>query len=218
MVQLKISQGKKQMPSKLNSEFNYRTQVIGETPWGKIKTLKGFLEGRIRAAKLEDVANKKYQAKIAELEHLKSIPALPHIILLAEAEMIEMESFRITQDEAFELNRQEIVDIKNLLAELYAEVEPTRIQGYTDEQMFEANAANEFTATIGKDIYAEIMSQGHPSPAKIRNAMSCPQTWEALKSAGLIPVGNMLPVVSADPMKIEFTLPTMLEDKSCTQE
>ena len=41
------------MASKLNTEFNYRYQVIGDTPWEKIKTLKGFLEGRIRAAALE---------------------------------------------------------------------------------------------------------------------------------------------------------------------
>ena len=40
------------MASKLNSEFNYRYQVIGDTPWERIKTLKGFLEGRIRAAAL----------------------------------------------------------------------------------------------------------------------------------------------------------------------
>ena len=29
------------MASKLNTEFNYRYQVIGDTPWEKIKTLYG---------------------------------------------------------------------------------------------------------------------------------------------------------------------------------
>jgi hypothetical protein len=41
------------MASNLNSEFNYRYQVIGNTPWEKLKTLKGFLVGRKRAAVLE---------------------------------------------------------------------------------------------------------------------------------------------------------------------
>jgi hypothetical protein len=41
------------MPSKLNSEFNYRYLVNGETPWEKIKILKGFLEGRKHATKKE---------------------------------------------------------------------------------------------------------------------------------------------------------------------
>jgi hypothetical protein len=53
--------------------------------------------------------------------------------------------------------------------------------------MFEANAANEFTASIWKEIYAEILANGRPSPAKIRNAMSNPMTWNTLKSIWLIP-------------------------------
>jgi len=43
------------MAQKFNTEFNYRYQVIGNTPWERIKTLKGFLEGRIRALALEEV-------------------------------------------------------------------------------------------------------------------------------------------------------------------
>jgi hypothetical protein len=48
--------------------------------------------------------------------------------------------------------------------------------------MFEYNAANEFTAMIAKDIYSEILASGRPSPAKLRNAMSNPTTWETVKS------------------------------------
>ena len=60
------------MPSKLNSEFNYRTQVIGETVWEKIKTLLGFLEGRHRAKALEEVGAKKFAAKKAKMTTLDS--------------------------------------------------------------------------------------------------------------------------------------------------
>jgi len=49
------------MAQKFNTEFNYRYQVIGCTPWEKIKTLKGFLEGRIRAQALEEVGKLKHQ-------------------------------------------------------------------------------------------------------------------------------------------------------------
>jgi parvulin-like peptidyl-prolyl isomerase len=64
---------KNNMASKLNTEFNYRYQVIGDTPWEKIKTLQGFLEGRIRAAALEEVGNLKDQAKVAKLKHLEKM-------------------------------------------------------------------------------------------------------------------------------------------------
>ena len=199
------------MASKLNSEFNYRYQVIGETPWEKIKTLQGFLEGRIRAAALEEVSALKYRAKLSELEHLKFIGALEHIILNLQAEIVEHTSVLKTQEEAFELNRKEIQILNKLLAELYEIAEPTRIPGYTDEEMFEANAADEFTVMIGKEIHAELIATGHPSPAKLRNAMSNPHTWNALQAIGLIPENAMVLEGGADPLKIKFAQPLLVK-------
>ena len=180
------------MASNLNSEFNYRYQVIGNTPWEKLKTLQGFLVGRRRAAVLEQVADLKYRAKLAELEHLKTVPALPHILLNLQAEIIELESHLDDQAHAFELNRKEITILERLITELYLEVEPTRLQhkdgtAYTDDEMFEANANYEFTVTIGREIQSEIVALGRPSPAKLLNAMSNPQTMAALKQIGLVP-------------------------------
>lgn len=192
------------MPAKLNTEFNYRYQVIGETVWEKIKTLKGFLEGRVRASALEHVSEKKYQAKIAKLQYLKDTNAPLHEILDLEAEIIELESFRITEKEAYDLNRQEIEILEKVLKDCYELAEPTRIPGYTDEQMFELNAANEFTAMIGKEIYAEILATGQPSPAKIKNAMSNPYTWQTLQNIGLIPKESMMLEAGVDPMKIDL--------------
>ena len=56
------------MAQPLNTEFNYRYQVLGSTPWERIKTLKGFLNGRLRAAALEQVADLKLRGKRAELQ------------------------------------------------------------------------------------------------------------------------------------------------------
>jgi hypothetical protein len=200
------------MPAKLNTEFNYRYQVIGETVWEKIKTLKGFLEGRIRAAALEQVSELKYEAKLMELQSLKDNNALPHLILNLRAELIELESTLDTQKEAFELNKQEIVILNKILAECFEIAEPTRMRHeggtpYTDEEMFEANAANEFTVMIGKEIHAEIIANGRPSPAKLRNAMSNPHTWKALQQIGLIPETALVLEGSNDPLKIEFKQP-----------
>jgi len=175
------------MPSKLNSEFNYRYQVVGETPWEKIKTLKGFLEGRTRAAALEQVADLKRQALSAEIDYCIGIGEPPHIVLRLQAEQLEFESVRESQAEAFELNREEIKTLKRLLEELYVIAEITRIEGYSDEQMFEANAALEFTVWIGREIQSEIIANGRPSPAKLRNAMSNPYTFKQLQIAGIIP-------------------------------
>jgi len=185
------------MASNLNSEFNYRYQVIGSTPWEKIKTLQGFYVGRKRAAVLETVAELKYQAKLEELKHLKKVPALPHILLNLQAEIIELESHLDDQRHAFELNRKEIQILEKYMAELYAEVEPSRLSHpdgtpYTDDEMFEANANYEFTVTIGREIQSEIIALGRPSPAKLLNAMSNPETLQSLQLIGLVPQGTEL--------------------------
>jgi hypothetical protein len=192
------------MAVKLNTEFNYRYQVQGETVWEKIKTIKGFLEGRIRAAALEEVSEKKLQAKKAKLEFLRRTNAELYEILELEAEIIECESHLPAQKEAFLLNKDEITMLESLLKEYYAVAEPTRIAGYTDEQMFEANAANEFTVMIGKDMLAEVIANGRPSATKIRNAMSNPVTFNALKKIGLIPDTAKLIRGNNDPLCIEL--------------
>ena len=194
------------MAQKFNTEFNYRYQVIGNTPWERIKTLKGFLEGRIRAQALEEVDKLKYQAKLSKLNYLKNGgQGLEHEILELKAEIIETESHHSSLKEAFELTRDEIKILKKLLKELYVIAEPTRIKGYTDEQMFEANAANEFTVNIGREIQAEMIANGRPSPAKLRNAMSNPHTWNALKQIGLVPKKTKILEGNVDPqLKIEL--------------
>jgi len=194
------------MASKFNTEFNYRYQVIGDTPWERIKTLKGFLEGRIRAQALEEVGKLKYQAKLSKLNYLKNGgEGLEHEILELKAEIIEVESHHGSLKEAFELTKDEIKILKKLLKELYVLAEPTRIKGYTDEEMFEANAANEFTVNMGREIQSEMIANGRPSAARIRNAMSNPYTWNALKQVGLIPKNTKILEGNANPqLKIEL--------------
>jgi len=194
------------MAQKFNTEFNYRYQVIGCTPWEKIKTLKGFLEGRLRAMACEEAGKLKYQAQLSKLNYLKNGgQGLEHEILELKAEIIETESFHETLKEGYELNQAEIKMLKKLLKELYVIAEPTRIKGYTDEEMFEANAANEFTVHIGREIQAEMIANGRPSPAKVRNAMSNPHTWNALKQVGLIPKQTKILEGNPNPqLKIEL--------------
>jgi hypothetical protein len=186
------------MPQKLNTEFNYRYQTLGDTPWAKIQNLKGFLEGRVRAVALETVTHLKHDAKVAELEHLKETKAPLHEILLKQAEMVEAESHMIVVDEAYELNRQEIKILNKVLAELYVIAEPTRIAGYSDEEMFEANAAAEFTANTLRAMQSEIVANGRPFPATVLHVMSNPDTLLAAVNSGLFP---------ADVVKLMLTTP-----------
>jgi hypothetical protein len=174
--------------------------VIGDTAWEKIKTLQGFLEGRIRAVALEEVGDLKNQAKVSKLKHLQNGGnGLEHEILELKAEILECESNKSIEKEAFELNLKEIKILEKLLEELYVIAEPTRIKGYSDEEMWEVNQANEFTVSIGREIQAEMIANGRPSPAKLKNAMSNPYTWNALKQVGLIPKETKILMGNIDP-------------------
>ena len=175
------------MASKFNSEFNYRYQVIGHTPWEKIKTLQGFLEGRIQASTGEEANKFRKQGEIAKLKWLEETNAPEHEILFYKADMIESNSHDATAKDGYAHNKVEIKILEKLLEELYVIAEPTRIPGYSDEEMWEANSANEFSVKIGREIQAEMIANGRPSPAKIGNAMSNPHTWNALKEIGLVP-------------------------------
>lgn len=184
---------------------------MGETVWEKIKILKGFLVGRKRAAVLEEVQLLKTQAKLSKLKYLENSGGHEHEILELKSEIIEVQSFEADQKEAWELNREEIKILERLISDCYEIAEPTRIPGFADEEMFEYNAANEFTAVVGKEIYSEILANGRPSPAKLHNAMSNPHTWAALKKIGLIPKESILLLPSNDPNQIGFTNTPLLE-------
>ena len=155
--------------------------------WERIKVLNGFLEGRLQAVKLRECSILRHKAKVLELEYMISQNSLEHVILKLKADLIEHESGLSIEKHAFELCETEIVDLKNILKELYKQAEPTRITGYTDDQMYEVNSENEFTTLICREIQSEIIANGRPSPARIKNAMSCPATFNTLKLLNVIP-------------------------------
>ena len=65
--------------------------------------------------------------------------------------------------------------------------------------MWEVNQANEFTVNIAREIQAEMICNGRPSPAKLQNAMSNPHTWNALKEIGLVPKETKILVGNDNP-------------------
>tara|TARA_R100001530_G_scaffold130830_1_gene102025 strand:- start:4191 stop:4874 length:684 start_codon:yes stop_codon:yes gene_type:complete len=171
---------------------------MGNTPWAKIKILRGFLEGRERAVGLEEVAHLTHNALLAELAYLKTTGAPEHEQMRLQAKILESESNMMIVDEAYELNRKEIDILNKLLAECYVIAEPTRIEGYSDEEMFEANEANEFTVRTLREMQSEIISQGRPTPSTILHAMDNPVTLTASIQAGLLPI-EAIPLLTSNP-------------------
>jgi hypothetical protein len=185
------------MPSKFNSEFNYKYQVIGCTPWERIKILKGFLEGRVRAVALEEVSHLQHDALLAEMAFLKTTGAPEHEQMRLQAKILESASSMVIIDEAYELNRQEIEILNRLIAECYEMAEPTRIEGYSDEEMFEVNASHEFAVTTMREMQSEIIANGRPNPATVLHAMNNPHVLTAILQSGLLPA-DAIPLLTGN--------------------
>ena len=195
------------MASKYNSEFNYRFLVEGETIWAKIKTLQGFLEGRIRAKGLEEIGKLKLEAKREELEdaEIKNLPSWT--VKKLRVEVMEAENWLASETDGFRKNDEEIKILEKLLSEAFEIAEPTRINGHSDEEMWELNQANEFTLRVAKDLQSEMIANGRPSAMLVRQAMTNPHTWEACKQIGIIPMDCHQITGSNDPQKIILSLP-----------
>ena len=175
------------MPERFNSEFNYKYQVMGCTPWEKIKILKGFLEGRVRAVALEECSHLQHDSLVAEMAFLKTNGAPEHEQMRLQAKILESASHMVITDEAYELNRQEIEILNRLIAECYEMAEPTRIEGYSDEDMFEVNASHEFAVLTMREMQSEIIANGRPTPATVLHAMNNPHVLSAVLQSGLLP-------------------------------
>ena len=65
--------------------------------------------------------------------------------------------------------------------------EPTRIEGYSDDDMFEVNASHEFAVTTMREMQSEIIANGRPTPATVLHAMNNPHVLAATLKAGLLP-------------------------------
>lgn len=174
------------MADKMNSEFNYKTQIVGETPWERIKTLKGFLNGRTKALAMEPISKLRIKAMEEKLKHLQEFGPKWEAMEL-ECELMEVKVSSEDMEEAYDLTRKEIDFIKKYMAELYEMAEPTRIPGYTDDEMFEVNAENEFATWVIRQIQSELIANGRFSASKLRNAMSSKLAINGLKSLKLLP-------------------------------
>ena len=175
------------MVSKVNTIFNYKYIVDGETIWYRIKTLQGFLNGRKQAFEMQKVSEKNFEALKAKYEYLKSKPETPlYELLEIEAKIMENEIMQPDYLDCLEKNKEEIKNLEKLLEEAYAIAEPQRIEGYSDEQMLEATAPAEFMAKLKQEMASQILITGTISSQLIQRAMKYPGAIKELQEIGLL--------------------------------
>jgi len=180
--------------ARFNSTFNYITQVQGETIWERIKTLKGFLNGRKRAVKIQEKTKLEKLALEKEIQNAIDTNQPEWEVLRLKSKLIDFTCWEDENKELMEETYAEIKALEKLLAELYSQVERyTHEDGtpYTDDEMFEANSETEFLAMAIKEIQADILATGRPNQMHIRWLMRTPKGVEMLKQIPGLNAENM---------------------------
>ena len=131
------------------------------------------------------------------MAYLKTNGAPEHKQMRLQAKILESASHMVIVDEAYELNRKEIEILNKLLAECYEMAEPTRIEGYSDEEMYEANASHEFAVLTMREMQSEIIANGRPTSATVLHAMNNPHVLTAVLQSGLLPA-DAIPLLTGN--------------------
>ena len=178
------------MATRINTEFNYRYIVEGETIWYKIKTIKGFINTLNTYLKNINVHALKLKAKKAKLEFDTSLTEWEKLEL--EAEILEIENNKDTEAEVYRLTLKEKEVLERLLNEYYEIANQERLEGYDDDDMLEATAQNEFLAKLVKSMKASVIATGAIPPELIERALKAPpETILALQQQNLLPQGDL---------------------------
>jgi hypothetical protein len=133
--------------SQLNRNLNYLTVVDGNTPWEKLRVIRNFLEDRRMALALGELGLEKAEATIDK----DSWEWKEHQIRLPQA-LGNLEDAR-----------REIKFLEDVEARLIPMAEADRIEGKTDEEMYELNFPRESAESLALEAQAEIAAVGHIS-------------------------------------------------------
>ena len=159
--------------SQLNRNASYLYIVDGYTIWERLRVIRNFLEDRkqsleVSKAKQKDTAKKKETLDKDSFEY-------------AEIEIFEPQTKRLIEE-----CENEIAFLAELETKLSVEAEKTRIDGKTDDEMYEFNYFNELVQIQLMDVKSEIMALGHVSPNTMKTLLRNPNTMQEAVKLGLL--------------------------------
>lgn len=129
--------------ARVNHNVNYIYDVDGETVWEKLRVIRGFLQDREMAYEVAKLSMEDIDAMDKDSKEYK------------KAMIFKPQTEQNIQDCV-----NEIQFLKSYESALAIEAEKTRIDGLTDDQMYEANFYNEIKYRLVRKAQAQIISSG----------------------------------------------------------
>jgi len=164
------------MGSQTNHNAAYLYSVDGLTPWEKLRVIRNFLTQHQQNLKLSELNFEKATYKISQLDDS----------ILSDFKRRE---FEITKAESLDVNqkcRNEIKFLIDLEKQLVQLTEPTRLEGKSDDEMYEINYYNELSTHIVRNCHADILTQGVISSNNMKELLRCPPALQVLSDQGIL--------------------------------
>lgn len=158
--------------SRVNRNAVYLFHVDGHTPWERLRVIRHFLTERHQALATAELSLSESDAQDPDTHDW-------HIWQIRRPQFLEI----------IEDCRDEIEFLEQLESELADYVEPTRIPGKTDREMYEINHMEEFVESIAFEAKAEIAASGAITPPTMKRVLKVPMAVERLAREGLLTEG-----------------------------
>jgi hypothetical protein len=160
------------MASQVNSQYAYINLINGETVWERLRIVRNFIEDRKIAKKLQTTQEIKHQAHIAKVQEATKESER----LFAQAELEEFEAHQDQQADGYKKLDDEIAFLIKYETELAIVAEQSRIDGKTDDEMYQLNMGTEVYLRNLKKIETEQVARTLGiSQATAEEAMRIPQ-------------------------------------------
>jgi hypothetical protein len=160
------------MASQVNSQYAYLNLINGETIWERLRIVRNFIEDRKIAKKLQTTQELKHQAYIAKVQEATKESER----LFAQAELEEFEAHQEQQTDGYKKLDDELAFLLKYEAELASIAEQSRIEGKSDDEMYQINMETEVYLRNLKKIETEQVARTLGiSQATAEEAMRIPQ-------------------------------------------
>lgn len=165
--------------SQLNHNAAYLTEIDGLTVWERLRVIRNFILDREQASELSALKLEQLELSLVNFNE-DDKTALDYY------DMKEKLIFLPQSKALLEDAKRELTFLRAFEEKLKLEAEKTRIEGKTDEEMYEINYFEELAQIRVLEVQSEMISLGHISPSTMKTLLRNPEALARVVEQGFL--------------------------------
>jgi len=174
-----------------NHNASYIFEIDGITVWERLRCIRNFLLSNQTALSNATLSQEKLDYELSNLTDSKE----------DYFRRKEIEISRMEFDRAFDRLKDEVKFLTEMEKELTTLAEETRIEGKTDEEMYELNFYNEIIARNVRKAHCEFASGGRISADTMGQLIRCPPALRILGEQNVLSYDNITLLIDSGKQK-----------------